>query len=1123
MTPDRLRRVRDLFDLAHDVPKAERTHFVRREAAGDESLARDVISLLEESETEAGEPSISPIPLPLADVYTAEVVVAAFEAGDVLAGRYEIMRMIGRGGMGEVYEVQDLDLNTRVALKTLHVSKVVGFRFVERLKRETELARRIAHPNVCRIFDFGFHRSSEGPEEDEGAHFMTMELLHGESLAERLRRRGPLPADETMSLTQQMLDGLGAAHAAGVVHRDFKPSNVILVPVEGDYDRAVITDFGVARGIAPADAQRTTLTATGTLLGTPAYMAPEQVLSEEATPASDLYSMGLVVYEMIAGELPFAGSSPMSVALKRVEVSKPPRLRDKIPDVDRRLEKIVARCLQRNPEDRFATAEAMSRALRGGRVGLPPRARRTLRRWAAVSLLLALTLATGGYLLKWHSLLGRSDLRGHRPSLTVFPFSNASKAEQTAWIPTAARDMLMTLLSASGAFRVVPVESVGVVLDSTEGDRFPAAELSRLRSLNAAFSIDYAIIGRCELVRVSGVDTIRMEIRCQELSNGRILTTLKESGRVDEIYDLADRCTKQLRETLGAGGGSPEGDAQLRNIFSLAPDAAQLYAEGLEALHVFDGERARAALSGAAERSPKSPQIHAALADAWEALGYQSESCDESARAFDLSTKLPREIRMDIEARHSACANDWHRAVEIRRALFTFFPDEIERGLDLASVQVAGGDGEAALATLAAIRLSVPDAARDPRLKLAEANACESIGNYRKEQAAAEESAAQASRLGALLLEARALQHEGWALYQQGEYDRALKTLGDARERFEKGGNRGAAMTVLTRMSGSLGAMGRYEEIRTNCLETIAFYDRAGNKRGASRARMNLANALDGLHRRREAIRVNEEAISLAREVGDLETEGWATANAGQSALLEGELAEAHGFMERAVAIARQMKNDSIEADALLNISAVEIEMGKLESARNSARRASEIYDRLGGTPGYLLAQGNLAECERQSGNLLEAERIARSALKRTAGTTYYQEASLLGVILTQILLAEGETVSAREALDSAVQSTRKVGIDGDVWTSVAKARVDAAEGKTKVALAEARQVLTELGPQSSEGIGVILEVRLCVGELEIKHGLVKAGRRHLAEVARDAHQKGFKIIERNALRAAAD
>lgn len=214
--------------------------------------------------------------------------------------------------MGEVYEAEDGDLRERVALKTVHPSVASEEGAIDRFKREIHLARKVTHPNVCRIFDVGYHAEADRTP----IVFLTMELLEGETLSARLRRRGRLPVEEALPIARQSATALAAAHAAGVVHRDFKCENVFLVP-RGESERVVVTDFGIARG-GSDDAFGLTLTSAGGVVGTPAYMAPEQVAGETVTPAVDQYALGIVLFEMVTGDLPFKGETPISTAAKRL-------------------------------------------------------------------------------------------------------------------------------------------------------------------------------------------------------------------------------------------------------------------------------------------------------------------------------------------------------------------------------------------------------------------------------------------------------------------------------------------------------------------------------------------------------------------------------------------------------------------------------------------------------------------------------------------------------------------------------------------------------------------------------------------------------------------------------------
>lgn len=282
-----------------------------------------------------------------------------FTPGDVIEGRYRIVRLIGSGGMGEVYEAEDLKHPPkRVAIKTVLPDLLGNAKTIVRFEREAELSRRISHRNVLGILEV-FKTTKEGW--DEPIPCMVMEFLNGESIADRLVEGRTVEPDAGISLACQMASGLTAAHRAGVVHRDLKPDNIFLVP-ESDGTRVVLTDFGVARhSKRPRD---DSLTASNVLLGTPDYMAPEQLELEDAMPASDIYTMGLVLFEMLTGKPPFVADTALKMVFKRVQEA-PPSPRIHLPDLDERWEKVILRCLAREPEDRYPEAQDIIRVLEG--------------------------------------------------------------------------------------------------------------------------------------------------------------------------------------------------------------------------------------------------------------------------------------------------------------------------------------------------------------------------------------------------------------------------------------------------------------------------------------------------------------------------------------------------------------------------------------------------------------------------------------------------------------------------------------------------------------------------------------------------------------------------------------
>ncbi|MDQ3940978.1 MAG: protein kinase [Actinomycetota bacterium] len=262
-----------------------------------------------------------------------------------LGGRYRLDDKLAIGGMGSVYAATDDRLGRSVAVKLLKDELSQDPRFIERFRREARAAGALSHPNVARIFDSG---------EDGARHFIVMELAEGRDLARLLREEGPLSPERTAEIAAQVADALAHAHAAGLVHRDVKPHNVI---VDTD-DHVKVTDFGIARAAGDS-----TLTATGSVLGTAQYISPEQASGTPIGPASDIYSLGIVLYEMLTGAVPFTGDSAISVAMRHVNtpVPAPSELN---PDVPPEMDAIVAKATNKDPDARYADATEMAEALR---------------------------------------------------------------------------------------------------------------------------------------------------------------------------------------------------------------------------------------------------------------------------------------------------------------------------------------------------------------------------------------------------------------------------------------------------------------------------------------------------------------------------------------------------------------------------------------------------------------------------------------------------------------------------------------------------------------------------------------------------------------------------------------
>ncbi len=366
--------------------------------------------------------------------------------GEVLSDRYELEELVGSGGMSSVYRAHDRLLHRKVALKVLHEQYTGDAEYVDRFRAEARTVATLSHPNIVTVIDRGEH---------DGRQFIVFEYVEGEDLKQLIQRSGRVPVATALELAIQISEGLSFAHRQGLVHRDVKPQNVLM---NGD-GRAKVTDFGIARSLEV----RQGLTQTGTVLGTSDYIAPEQAQGGRVDEHTDVYSLGVVLYELLTGEVPFTGENFVAVAMRHIN-EPPPPIRDRRADVSPRLEEAVQKAMAKDPGDRFPTMAAFRRELEQCRAELqgatqvisPARApRRSRRRRRGVSpwpLLLVLTalIAIGAVVaaLAWHSgtnvfslhhsSTGGSGAPVHLSGVTAYdPFGSPPGEENNAEAPRA--------------------------------------------------------------------------------------------------------------------------------------------------------------------------------------------------------------------------------------------------------------------------------------------------------------------------------------------------------------------------------------------------------------------------------------------------------------------------------------------------------------------------------------------------------------------------------------------------------------------------------------------------------------------------------------------------------------
>jgi serine/threonine-protein kinase len=354
MTPELYQRLKPLYEAALDVPKQERDAFVSEVCGEDEELRRELEALLQANDEKTG-----PLDAPFARVqdFFAESE-RAFAEGEVIQGRFEIVRHLGTGGMGEVYEAIDRQLG-RIAIKTIRTDVTADPQQLARFKKEVQLARKVGSPHVCRIHELFI---PEAREPGQQVAFLTMEFLEGTTLADKVAKNGPLTWREARALALEICTALQCIHAEEIIHRDLKGRNIMLASRKGN-TCAVLMDFGIAHELSHHSGNTSTaLTRGGAIIGTPGYIAPEQFEGKEATPATDVFALGIVLFESVTGQRPFSEEPQAKNAPSKTK--RPGRISTLRPGVPRRFDEVVSKCLEYDPKRRFQSAKEVERALR---------------------------------------------------------------------------------------------------------------------------------------------------------------------------------------------------------------------------------------------------------------------------------------------------------------------------------------------------------------------------------------------------------------------------------------------------------------------------------------------------------------------------------------------------------------------------------------------------------------------------------------------------------------------------------------------------------------------------------------------------------------------------------------
>jgi len=568
---------------------------------------------------------------PLSRTETLQTPTKELTIGSTFAGRYQIIEELGRGGMGRVYKVLDKKIKEKVALKLIRSEIASDEKTIERFSNELKFARKISHRNVCRMYDLS---------EEEGTHFITMEYMSGEDLKSTTRRVGQLSIGKAIAIAKQMCEGLAEAHRLGVVHRDLKPQN-IMIDREGN---ARIMDFGIARSVEAKG-----ITEAGVIIGTPEYMSPEQVEGKEVDGRSDIYSLGVILYEMVTGRVPFAGDTPLSIAVKH-KTEAPPNPKEVNAQIPEDLSRLILRCMQKDKGKRYQKAEEILSELSKIEKGVPT----TDRVMPSVK-----PEAEKISEIKWKN------------SVAVLPFTDLSPQKDQDYFCDGIAEELINALTKIKDLRVVA---------RTSAFSFKGKEID-IREIGKKLHVETVLEGS---VRKAG-NWLRITAQLINVADGYYLWSERYERELKDVFAIQDEIAQNIVQALKVKLSEKE-KRSLKKIPTKDVQAYDLYLRGRKFFYQTRRksiEFARDMFSRAIKRDPGYSLAYAGIADccSWLFMYWDSnkenleQSITASQKALELDSELAEAhaahgLAVSLSKQHDEAEREFETAIRLNPKLF---------------------------------------------------------------------------------------------------------------------------------------------------------------------------------------------------------------------------------------------------------------------------------------------------------------------------------------------------------------------------------------------------------------------------------------------------------------------
>ncbi len=952
----------------------------------------------------------------------AGVTGSSLASGAVLGTRYEILQMLGQGGMGAVYKAKDLELDRVVAVKVIRPELAIHPDVLQRFKQELILARQITHRNVIRIFDLS---------EAQGIKFITMEFIEGQDLKALITEKGCLSFEESVRIIEQVCLALEAAHSEGVVHRDLKPQNIML----DNQGRAAVMDFGIARSIESGG-----MTQTGMLVGTPEYMSPEQVMGEHVDVRSDLFTLGVILYELLTGSTPYKSDTAQSAMFKRTrELPKPPIEVDSA--IPKLLSDITVKCLQIDPALRYQSAReilADLEAWRGGatRSDASVVARRprdvspALKKWIPVGAAALLVLLAAGWVLRGR-LFSSSSSQPASPtsavSLAVLPFRNASGDQALDWLGSSVAETLSTDVGQSSHLRVVSSERVSQIIGDLRlaaDTSFDPPTIQRLAELSNADNLVWGHYARFG-------DQIRIDATIQDLKHDRT-ASLTESATESNILTAIDHLAGDIRANLALSKSFvKELQGQSFKPSTSSVPALRDYDQGLQLERRGNYLDAIKQFEASTQEDSNFALAYSELGRTYAVLGQDSDAEQASRKAVEIGDQLPTQEKYLIQASHFQILRDYPKAIEAYENLAKVAPDDTDVLFSLGMLYENSSAYDNARAEFSKVLTLDPKRVAGlleiGKVEIESGNAQKGLEYLARAQAMAIESGNDEER-------SEILQAMGGAYAALNKQEDAIRNYQDSLAIKTKLGLKKGIADSMEAIATSQTALGRPELALKNYNSALDLRREIGDKAGTGDALNDLAQAYDDRGQFDKALELLKESLQIEIDVGNEGNQGLVLNNIGNTYLSKSDYQNARTYFEQALGVREKLKVSSDIADTQHNLAETLSNMAQYDQALQYYERALDLRRSAGDKLAAAIessSMGTLFGHQGRFGAALSSEEDAVKTVRASQEHGFWL-AEILGAY-GHALAEVGRSDDAQKSLEEAMSVAREQKNEGQI------------------------------------------------------------------------------------------